>query len=82
LIDITGIWVGYYDDGTKSPYTWQIAQTGTDILIRDAKSGKTASKGTFKGNKVYAQAFATKNGILSADGRKIVWSDGVVWVKQ
>lgn len=82
LIDITGVWVGYYDDGTKSEYVWQIAQTGTDILIRDAKNGKIASRGTFKGNKVVAKDFATKNGILSADGRKIAWSDGVVWVKQ
>ncbi len=82
LIDVTGTWVGYYDDGTKSPYVWAIGQSGTTIMIIDANGGKTKSRGTFKGNKVFAQDFATKNGQLSADGKKIVWSDNVVWVKQ
>ncbi len=82
MIDLTGVWVGYYDDGTKSPYVWSISQTGTSIFIQDAKNGKTKSRGTFKGSKVFAQDFATQNGKLSADGRKISWSDGVVWVKQ
>jgi hypothetical protein len=82
LIDVTGTWVGYYDDGTKSPYVWSIIQTGTSIFIQDTKNGKTKSRGTFKGNRVFAQDFATQNGKLSADGKKISWSDGVVWVKQ
>lgn len=82
LIDVTGTWVGYYDDGSLSPYVWTIIQTGTGILIRDTKDPKPKSRGTFKGNKVFAQDFATKNGTLSKDGRKISWSDGVVWVKQ
>jgi hypothetical protein len=82
LIDITGIWQGYYDDGTKSPYVWSISQKGTDISIQDANGGKTRSGGKFEGGKVLARDFATKNGKLSADGKKIVWSDGVVWVKQ
>lgn len=80
--DITGTWRGYYEDGTKSPYVWSIIQTGANISIQDANGGKTKSRGTFKGTSVFAQDFATKNGKLSADGRKIVWSDGVVWVKQ
>jgi antitoxin component YwqK of YwqJK toxin-antitoxin module len=82
LIDVTGIWDGYYDDGTKSPYVWSIIQRGTSISIQDTKNGKTKSRGTFKGGKIFAQDFATQNGKLSADGRKISWSDGVVWVKQ
>jgi hypothetical protein len=82
LIDLTGVWRGYYDDGTKSPYVWAINQTGTNITIQDANGGKTKSRGTFKGNRIFAQDFATQNGKLSADGRKISWSDGVVWVKQ
>lgn len=82
LIDVTGTWVGYYDDGTKSPYVWSIIQTGTNIFIEDTKNGKTKSRGTFKGNRVFAQDFATQNGTLTANGKKIVWSDGVVWVKQ
>ncbi len=80
--DITGTWRGYYEDGTKSPYVWSIIQTGANISIQDANGGKTKSRGTFKGSSVFAQDFATKNGKLSADGRKITWSDGVVWVKQ
>lgn len=80
--DITGIWRGYYEDGTKSPYVWSIIQKGENISIQDANGGKTKSRGTFKGSNVFAQDFATKNGKLSADGRKITWSDGVVWVKQ
>jgi hypothetical protein len=82
LIDLTGVWVGYYDDGTKSPYVWSIIQRGTSISIEDTKDKKTKSRGTFKGNKVFAQDFATQNGKLSADGMQITWSDGVVWVKQ
>ncbi len=82
LIDVTGTWVGYYDDGTKSPYVWSIIQTGTVISIQDTKNGKTKSRGRFEGNKVFAQDFATQNGKLSADGKKIAWSDGVVWVKE
>lgn len=82
LIDLTGTWRGYYDDGTKSPYVWSIAQTGTTISIQDTNNPKTKSRGTFKGDRVFAQDFATQSGRLSADGRKIVWSDGVVWVKQ
>lgn len=82
LIDVTGTWVGYYDDGTKSPYVWTIVQTGTSISIQDTKDGKTKSRGRFEGGKVYAQDFATQNGRLSADGQKITWSDGVVWVRQ
>ena len=82
LIDVTGTWVGYYDDGTKSPYVWSIIQTGTVISIQDTKNGKTKSRGRFEGNKVFAQDFATQNGKLSADGKKVAWSDGVVWVKE
>jgi len=82
LIDVTGTWNGFYDDGTKSPYVWSIIQRGTGISIQDTKNAKTKSRGTFKGNKVFAQDFATQNGKLSADGMRITWSDGVVWVKQ
>jgi hypothetical protein len=82
LIDLTGTWIGYYDDGTKSEYVWSIIQRGTNITIQDANGGKTKSRGTFKGSKVVAQDFATQNGKLSADGMRITWTDGVVWVKQ
>lgn len=82
LIDVTGTWNGFYDDGTKSPFVWSIIQRGTGISIQDTKNAKTKSRGTFKGNKVFAQDFATQNGKLSADGMQITWSDGVVWVKQ
>lgn len=82
LIDVTGVWIGYYDDGTKSDYVWSIIQRGTNISIQDTKDKKTKSRGTFKGNKVFAQDFATQNGKLTADGRRINWSDGVFWVKQ
>ena len=80
--DITGTWRGFYEDGTKSPYRWSIIQSGANISIQDANGGKTKSRGTFKGTSVFAQDFATKNGKLSADGRRITWSDGVVWVKE
>jgi hypothetical protein len=80
--NLNGVWVGYYDDGTKSPYVWNIGQTGSSILITDANGGPTKSKGRFLGNKVIAEDFATQEGTLSADGRKIRWSDGVVWVRE
>lgn len=82
LIDVTGTWNGYYDDGTKSPYVWSIIQRGTSISIQDTKDAKNKSRGTFKGTKVFAQDFATQNGKLSADGMRITWSDGIFWVKQ
>lgn len=82
LIDLTGTWNGYYDDGSRSPYIWTIVQTGTSIAIRDTQDAKIKSRGTFKGSTVVAQDFATQNGKLSADGKKIAWSDGVVWVRQ
>jgi hypothetical protein len=82
LIDITGVWNGYYEDGAKSPYVWSIIQRGTSISIQDTKDAKTKSRGIFKGGKVFAQDFATQNGKLSADGMQIMWSDGVVWKKQ
>ena len=80
--NLNGIWVGYYDDGTKSPYVWSIRHTGSTLAITDAKGGKTKSRGSVNGIKVFAQDFATQNGKLSADGTRISWSDGVVWVKQ
>jgi len=80
--DIAGTWVGYYDDGTKSPFVWQITQKGTTISIK-ALAGKTAtSRGIVQGSKVYAQDFATKNGTVTEDGMEIHWSDGVVWKRQ
>ena len=81
--DLTGNWAGYYDDGGRSPYVWSIRQTGSTLSIMDArKGGTTKSRGTLQGNKVRALDFATQNGKLSADGTRITWSDGVVWVKQ
>lgn len=80
--DLAGTWVGYYDDGTRSPYLWKITQNGTTISITDAKGGKTRSRGTVRGSKVFAQDFATQNGTVSADGLQIRWTDGVVWKRQ
>jgi hypothetical protein len=82
LIDLTGTWIGYYDDGTKSEYVWSIIQRGTNISIQDTKNPKTKSRGTFNGNKIVARDFATQNGRLSSDGMQITWSDGVVWKKE
>jgi hypothetical protein len=79
--DLSGRWIGYYQDGTKSEYVWSIHQTGSNLSIENV-GGKTAkSKGHIEGGKVFAQDFATQNGKLSADGTAINWSDGVVWKK-
>jgi hypothetical protein len=80
--DLSGKWIGYYQDGTKSEYVWSIRQTGSTLSIENV-GGKTAkSKGSVKGHEVVAQDFATQNGKLSTDGTQIKWSDGVVWKKQ
>lgn len=80
--DVQGTWVGYYDDGTKSPYVWSITQTGTTLSIKALKGSTDKSRGSVKGSKIYAQDFATRNGTVSNDGLEIHWSDGVVWVRQ
>lgn len=83
VADVEGIWDGYYDDGTRSPYVWSISQNGANLTITDARrGGTTRSRGTIKGSNVRALDFATQNGKLSADGSRIVWSDGVVWVRR
>lgn len=79
--DLSGKWIGYYDDGTKSEYVWSIKQTGSTLAIENIGGQKAKSKGHVEGNKVVAQDFATQNGTLSEDGTKIKWSDGVVWKK-
>lgn len=81
--DLQGIWDGYYDDGTRSPYVWSIKQNGANLTITDARrGGTTRSRGTFKAGTVRALDFATQNGRLSADESRITWSDGVVWVRR
>jgi hypothetical protein len=80
--DVAGNWVGYYDDGTRSPYVWSITQNGTTIAIKGVKGSTDRSRGSIKGSRIYAQDFATQNGTISADGMRIRWSDGVVWVRQ
>jgi hypothetical protein len=82
VADVAGTWDGYYDDGTRSPYVWSIRQNGANLTITDARGGRTRSRGTIKGSTVRALDFATQNGRLSADGSRITWSDGVVWVRR
>ena len=79
--DLSGKWIGYYDDGTKSEYVWSIRQTGSTLSIENVGGKPAKSKGRVEGDKVFAQDFATQNGKLSDDGMKIKWSDGVVWKK-
>ena len=77
--NLSGKWVGYYSDGSKSEYVWAIRQTDSTLSIENV-GGKTAkSRGRIEGDKVFAQDFATQNGKLSADGTRITWTDGVVW---
>ena len=80
--NLVGLWVGYYDDGSLSPYKWTISQNGKNLSITDASGGRAKSRGTVNGSKVYATDFATKNGTVMAGGMEIHWSDGVVWVRQ
>jgi hypothetical protein len=79
--DLSGRWIGYYADGTKSEYVWSIRQTGSTLSIENVGGKPAKSKGRVEGDKVFAQDFATQNGKLSDDGMKIKWSDGVVWKK-
>jgi|ERR1043166_526855 hypothetical protein len=80
--DLSGKWIGYYEDGSKSEYVWSIKQTGGTLSIENVGGQTAKSRGRIEGDKVFAQDFATQNGKLSPDGTKIKWSDGVVWKKQ
>lgn len=81
--DLSGKWIGYYQDGSKSEYVWAIKQAGGGIISIENVGGKTArSKGHVEADKIVAEDFATKNGKISADGTQIKWSDGVIWKKQ
>ena len=83
VADLTGNWVGYYDNGNRSEFIWAIRQTGSTLSIENVGGGTRArSRGRIEGNNVYALDFATKNGTLSSDRTRITWSDGVVWVRQ
>jgi hypothetical protein len=80
--DLSGKWIGYYSDGSKSEYVWAIKQTGGTLSIENVGGKPAKSRGRVEGDKVFAQDFATQNGKLSADGTQIKWTDGVVWKKQ
>ncbi len=80
--NLTGTWIGYYEDGSKSPYVWSIQQTGSTLSIKNVGGETAKSRGRIEGDKVVAEDFATQNGKLSADGTRITWTDGVVWKKQ
>lgn len=80
--DISGTWVGYFDDGSKSEYVWSIKQIGSTLAIQNVGGQTARSKGRIDGDKVVAQDFATQNGKLSSDGSRITWTDGVVWKRQ
>lgn len=80
-LTLNGTWIGYYNDGTKSPYVWAISQTGSTLAIENVGGDTAKSKGRVEGNKVFADDFATQNGTLSADGTRIKWTDGVVWMR-
>ncbi len=79
--NLSGKWIGYYEDGSKSEYVWAIHQTGSTLSIENVGGKSAKSKGRVEGDKVFAQDFATQNGKLSADGTKITWTDGVIWKK-
>ncbi len=80
--NVTGNWAGYFKDGRKSAYVWKISQNGSTILIKEISTSQNlVSKGRISGDQVYATDFKTK-GKLSADGKAIYWSDGVIWRKQ
>ena len=79
--DLSGKWIGYYDDGSKSEYVWAIKQTGGELSIQNVGGKPAKSKGRVEADKVTAEDFGTK-GKLSADGTKITWTDGVVWKRQ
>src|SRR6476620_5307739 len=72
--NLTGTWIGYYDDGSKSPYVWSIQQTGSTLSIKNVGGDTAKSKGHIDGDKVVAEDFATQNGKLSGDGTQIKWT--------
>lgn len=78
--DFNGNWVGYYPDGSKSPYIWAIRQTGSTLAMEDVGAGSnTKLTGRVEGNQILD--VLNKTATLSADGKRISWSDQVVWVR-
>lgn len=80
--DVDGNWAGYFADGTKSAYIWAIRQTGSTLKIEDIGTSQgTKLSGQIVGDQITLRNLNVK-GTLSADGREISWTDGVVWVRQ
>jgi hypothetical protein len=79
--DLSGKWIGYYEDGSKSEYVWSIQQTGSTLAISNVGGETAKSKGWVEGEKVVAEDFPTTHGKLSDDNTRITWTDGVVWKK-
>ena len=68
--DLSGKWIGYYQDGKKSEYVWSIRQNGSTLSIENIGGKPAKSKGSVDGDKVVANDFPTKNGKLADDGMR------------
>lgn len=80
--NIEGNWAGYFKDGRKSTFIWAIRQSGSTFTIEEiGTSQRRKSAGQINGDRIFATDFGTQ-GTLSADGKEISWTDGVVWVRQ
>ena len=50
--NLGGTWIGFYDDGSKSPYVWAITQTGSTLAIQNVGGQTARSKGRVEGKRI------------------------------
>lgn len=78
--NLSGDWVGYYPNGSKSPYIWRIMQSASNLNFQDMGGTGTKFTGRLENGRITDSN--NKTATLSADGTRITWSDGVVYLKQ
>ncbi len=78
-VSLSGNWTMYGKDGLRSEKDAVITQNGTSVTMNNGYSAEETV--SLVDSKLMVRTWRT-NGTVSADGKRIDWSNGVYWVKQ